>query len=158
MELIFFQLWTLWFQESFGLVQRNENEKYVSLHENREGRACLRALAPVNHTRRGQVTGRWAAVQPRYRSAPPPPDRRRESPAQSTPVSCASDAQQTPRTAPRNTAAMGDRVAILLLAVLASALAAEVGLLPVLCKNVALLFFSSPHQIVVVVLRQASLT
>lgn len=51
---------------------------------------------------------------------------------------------------------MRDRLALLLLAVLASALAAEVGLLPVLCENVAL-FFSPPH-IAVVVLRQASLS
>lgn len=138
------------FGKAFELVQRHWNERYVPYVFARIETAvcsCVRTHAPVKPTLSGQVTRRWAAVQPRYSSAAPPPpsDRQRESPAQNTPVSCAAtDAQQTRRTAPRNTTAMGDRVALLLLAAMVSALAAEVGLLPVLCENVTS-FFSSPY-------------
>lgn len=86
--------------------------------------ACVRALIPL---RCGQVIRRSAAVQPRYRSPSDNGSHRRRTHSASRPHSNVKPFGETlPSGASCQRNDMGDRVALLLLAVAASALAAEV--------------------------------
>lgn len=149
----FFLLWIVWFWQSFWAGTKKWKWKASTgcLHKNRDVRA-LNPHAVVRWPGAEQLCSLGIAQQHHHHQTDNGSHRRR------TLQSAAHLTHNKPIEPPRETpTAMGDRVALLLLAVLASALAAEVGLLSVLCENVAL-FFPSPSHIVVVVLRQASLS